>query len=64
MAINKNHEFEDLGGIKCAIVEKNTSKERVAFLKDPLEKRLFLLKHSFQRWRISLHPNLQTHDFY
>ena len=37
MAINKNHEFEDLGGIKCAIVEKNTSKERVAFLKDLLE---------------------------
>lgn len=37
MAINKNHEFEELGGIKCAIVEKNASKERVAFLKDLLE---------------------------
>lgn len=37
MAINKNHEFEDLGGVKCAIVEKNASKERVAFLKDLLE---------------------------
>jgi|SRR4030095_1186481 hypothetical protein len=37
MAINKNHEFEELGGAKCAIVEKNTSKERVAFLKDLLE---------------------------
>ena len=36
MAINKNHEFEELGGIKCAIVEKNASKERVAFLKDLL----------------------------
>ena len=34
MAINKNHEFEELGGVKCAIVEKNASKERVAFLKD------------------------------
>ena len=22
MAINKNHEFEELDGIKCAIVEK------------------------------------------
>ena len=37
MAINKNHEFEDLGGIKCAIVEKNASNDRVAFLKDLLE---------------------------
>ena len=37
MAINKNHEFEELDGIKCAIVEKNASKERVAFLKDLLE---------------------------
>ena len=37
MAINKNHEFEELGGVKCAIVERNASKERVAFLKDLLE---------------------------
>lgn len=37
MAINKNHEFEDLEGVKCAVVEKNASKERVAFLKDLLE---------------------------
>jgi len=37
MAINKNHEFEELGGVKCAIVEKNASKGRVAFLKDLLE---------------------------
>lgn len=37
MAINKNHEFEELDGIKCGIVEKNTSAERVAFLKPLLE---------------------------
>ena len=37
MAINKNHEFEELDGVKCAIVEKNASKERVKFLKDLLE---------------------------
>jgi hypothetical protein len=37
MAINKNHEFEDLDGVKCAIVEKNATKERVAFLKQLLE---------------------------
>jgi hypothetical protein len=37
MAINKNHEFEELGGVKCAIVEKNASPERVAFLKELLE---------------------------
>ncbi len=33
MAINKNHEFEDLNGVKCAIVEKNVLPERVTFLK-------------------------------
>ncbi len=37
MAINKNHEFEDLGTSKCAIVEKNVSAERVQFLKTLLE---------------------------
>ena len=37
MAINKNHEFEELNGVKCAIVEKNASKERVEFLKQLLE---------------------------
>jgi hypothetical protein len=37
MAINKNHEFEDLDGVKCAIVEKNASAARVAFLKPLLE---------------------------
>ena len=36
MAINKNHEFEDLDNIKCSIVEKNASPERVQFLKDLL----------------------------
>ena len=37
MAINKNHEFEELDGIKCAIVEKSASNDRVAFLKKLLE---------------------------
>lgn len=37
MPINKNHEFEELDGVKCAIVERNATKERVAFLKDLLE---------------------------
>ena len=37
MAINKNHEFEELNGVKCAIVEKNASADRVAFLKPLLE---------------------------
>jgi hypothetical protein len=37
MAINKNHEFEDLAGVKCAIVEKNVLPERVQFLKKLLE---------------------------
>jgi hypothetical protein len=44
MAINKNHEFEELEGVKCAIVEKNVSPERVVFLKKLLEyKTLFLV---------------------
>jgi hypothetical protein len=37
MAINKNHEFEELNGVKCAIVERNAGVERVAFLKQLLE---------------------------
>lgn len=37
MAINKNHEFEDLNGIKCAVVEKDVLPSRVAFLKELLE---------------------------
>lgn len=37
MAINKNHEFEELDGVKCGVVEKNASAERVAFLKRLLE---------------------------
>jgi hypothetical protein len=37
MAINKNHEFEDLDGVKCAIVEKNASQQRIDFLKPLLE---------------------------
>jgi len=37
MAINKNHEFEELNGIKCAIVEKNVTQQRVVFLKNLLE---------------------------
>lgn len=37
MAINKNHEFEELDGVKCGIVEKNVQPERVSFLKKILE---------------------------
>ncbi len=37
MAINKNHEFEELDGLKCGIVEKNVLPQRVAFLKKLLE---------------------------
>ena len=37
MAINKNHEFEDIEGVKCAVVEKNVPQQRVDFLKKLLE---------------------------
>ncbi len=37
MAINKNHEFEELNGVKCGIVEKNVSASRVEFIRQLLE---------------------------
>lgn len=37
MAINQNHLFEELNGVKCAIVEKNASAARVDFLRPLLE---------------------------
>jgi hypothetical protein len=37
MAINSNHTVEDLNEVKCAVVEKNVSKERAEFLKNILE---------------------------
>lgn len=37
MAINKNHEFEELDGVKCGIVEKNVAPQRVEFLKELLQ---------------------------
>lgn len=37
MAINQNHPFEELNGIKCGIAERNASAARVAFLKSLLE---------------------------
>lgn len=36
MAINKNHLFEDIDNIKCAIVESGISAERVEFIKSIL----------------------------
>jgi hypothetical protein len=33
MAINQNHLFEELNGVKCAIVEKNAPPGRVDFLR-------------------------------
>jgi hypothetical protein len=41
MAINKNHEFEELDGVKCGIVEKNVAPARVVFLKKLLEQNKF-----------------------
>ncbi len=37
MAINQNHIVEEFNGMKCAIVEKNVSKERVDFLQQLLQ---------------------------
>lgn len=37
MAINKNHEFEELDGVKCGIVERMVAPSRVDFLRNLLE---------------------------
>ncbi len=37
MALNANYTFEDLGEVKCSIIEKNCKPERVEFLKKLLE---------------------------
>ncbi|MCD6011899.1 MAG: hypothetical protein K0Q79_1761 [Flavipsychrobacter sp.] len=37
MALNPNHAFEDIGEVKCAIVEKNCTPERTDFIKRLLE---------------------------
>ncbi len=37
MAINKNHLFDDLNGVKCSIVETDATQARVDFLKSLLE---------------------------
>jgi hypothetical protein len=37
MAINQNHLFEELNGIKCSIVEKNVPPARVEFLRGILD---------------------------
>lgn len=41
MALNPNHAFEELEGIKCSIVEKNCTPERTEFLKKLLEHNKF-----------------------
>lgn len=37
MALNTNHAFEELEGVKCSIVEKNCTPDRADFLKKILE---------------------------
>lgn len=37
MAINQNHTSEELNGVRCAIVEKNVSRERADFLQHLLQ---------------------------
>lgn len=37
MAINQNHPFEDIDGVRYAVVEKNCTHMRVEFLKSLLE---------------------------
>ena len=53
MAINKNHEFEEINGIKCSIVEKNVSKKRALFLAEILH---------FNTYTVEISPNINTEE--
>lgn len=44
MAINKNHECEEINGVKCSIVEKNVSASRAEFLKELLSANKFVVE--------------------
>ena len=44
MAINKNHEFEEVEGVKCGIVERAVSVERASFLRGLLERNGYEVK--------------------
>jgi hypothetical protein len=44
MAINKNHECEEINGVKCSIVEKNVSASRAEFLKELLSANQYLVE--------------------
>jgi hypothetical protein len=48
MAINQNHVSEELNGIRCAIVEKNVSKERADFLQQLL---------TFNKFQVEIAPS-------
>ena len=37
MALNKNHLYEDINDVRCGIVEKEVTPDRVTFLKELLE---------------------------
>jgi hypothetical protein len=43
MAINQNHLFEELNGVKCAVVEKNATAARAEFLRRLLEYNKFVV---------------------
>jgi hypothetical protein len=44
MALNPNHAFEELDGVKCSIVEKNCTPERAEILKKLLELNKFTVQ--------------------
>jgi hypothetical protein len=37
MAINKNHPFEEIDGVRCSVVESKVDEKRMQFLKNLLE---------------------------
>ena len=46
MALNYHHSIEEINGIRCSIVEKGITAQRIAFLKNILESSGYLVQIS------------------
>ncbi|MEI6815476.1 MAG: hypothetical protein WCL14_02605 [Bacteroidota bacterium] len=56
MALTKLHIHEEIEGVKCSVVEKNCSKERVDFLKRLLEYNGFEVKFAITPNKVAPKP--------
>lgn len=62
MALNSNHTFEEVNEIKCSIVEKNCTPERVNFLQKLLEHNSFTVVVAKSPVpKVTVKPELEEH---